>query len=143
MKIEHISLSAVVHSTENEEKVKTAIKNFLGFDCEYSLNTLKGHYGNELTYVEIDVPKKQLKSLWKEIIEILNRQEDFTYDFSNRLDDHNILHLRIDKQKAFLGEKVLLTSGDALVLKIKVVTYPARRDKIINELKDLLDKWNV
>jgi len=141
MKIESVSLSAVVHSTESRSKVIKAIKNILGFEFSYEFNTVKGHYGNELTYIRVDIPKKHIKTFWKEIVEMMKGQRKFFLgDLADRLDDDNILHLRIDKQEAFLGNKALVSTGDALVLKIKVVTYPANRDKIIKELKDQINE---
>mgnify|MGYP003886181531 CR=1 FL=1 len=55
-----------------------------------------------------------------------------------KLDEQNVLHLRIDKQKAYLGDVELIEGGDAIVVKAKIVTYPAKREKVIEAIKSML-----
>ncbi len=137
-KIEWIKVSAVVHSTEDREKVGYAIATLFPFEFEIMRSKAKGHYGNPLEYLEVEVKsRRKIREFWENLLLLLKEQSDEVVEtLEDRLDRQNVLHLRIDKQKAYLGEVVLNGGeGDAIVVKIKVVTYPSKRDRAIEALK--------
>ncbi len=51
-------------------------------------------------------------------------------DLASRLDDDGILHLRIDKQKAFQGMLALANDADAIDVQVKLKAYPAKPEEI-------------
>jgi RNA binding exosome subunit len=48
-------------------------------------------------------------------------------EMPDRLDDEQLFHMRFDKQAAFLGKLVLVSSSDAITVKVKIATYPRDR----------------
>jgi hypothetical protein len=48
-----------------------------------------------------------------------------------------MLHLRFDKQQAYLGNIAFSESVDPIIVKIKVATYPKNRDKAIEVMEEL------
>jgi len=56
-KIEWIRVSAVVHSTEDREKVGEAISTLFPFEFEIAVSKAKGHYGNPMEYLEVELTK--------------------------------------------------------------------------------------
>ncbi|MBO8179205.1 MAG: exosome subunit [Archaeoglobus sp.] len=138
-KIEWIRVSAVVHSTEDREKVGEAISTLFPFEFEIAVSKAKGHYGNPMEYLEVELTKSsEIKKFWAYFLELLGEQVDeILKTIDEKIDDQNVLHIRIDKQKAYLGEVELTSGGDPIAVKLRLVTFPSKREKIIEFAKEL------
>lgn len=139
MKIEWIRVSAVVHSTEDREKVGEAIATLFPFEFEIYVNKARGHYGNPIEYLEVELTKKkEIDGFWKNLMKSLGDQrKELVENIDERINGQNVLHIRINKQRAYFGEIKLSEGGDSIVIKAKIVTYPAKRDKVIEAAKTL------
>jgi len=146
MKIERINVNAVVYSTEDMEKVGEAIATLFPFEFEIEVTDATGHYGNPLKFLEVKLTKKrEIQQFLKHLFSSLS-QDDIQYlleTLEDRVDEEGVLHLRIDKQKAYLGEMEIVERGDAIVVRIKIVTYPARREKIIEAARNLIHSISI
>ncbi len=142
MKIERIVVSAVVYSTEDREKVAMAMATLFPFEFEIVRTPAKGHFGNPIEYLEVEITKKkQIKEFWNNLIKLLGDQKNYIINtLEERIDDQGQLFIRFDKQKAYLGEIEVTEKGDAVVVKAKLVTYPAKREKIVEFAKEILEK---
>jgi len=138
-KIEWIRVSAVVHSTEDREKVGEAISTLFPFEFEIAVSKAKGHYGNPMEYLEVELTKSsEIRKFWAYFLELLGEQVDeILKTIDERIDEQNVLHIRIDKQKAYLGEVELTSGGDPIAVKLRLVTFPSKREKIIEFAKEL------
>jgi len=141
MKIEKIVVSAVIHSTENQEKVLKALKSIFPFEPKFEIRNVRGHYGNPIAYVESRISdKKKVEELWNFLMNKLGNQRNILVDTADRrLDEDNFFHIRIDKQKAYTGLLELTEGSDAIVLKAKIVSFPSRRENILKNFKKLID----
>lgn len=137
-KIEWIKVSAVVHSTESREKVSQAIATFFPFEFEIQVSKAVGHYGNPIEYLEVELKKSsEIKSFWENFVLLLKEKKDVLLNtLDERLDSQNVLHIRLDKQKAYLGE-VEFSSVDPVAIKAKLVVFPSKRDKALEFAKEL------
>jgi len=142
VKIDRIVVSAVVYSTEDREKVALAMATIFPFEFEIVSYQAKGHFCNPIEYLEVEITKrKQIKEFWNNLINLLGDQREYIINtLEDRIDDQGQLYIRIDKQKAYLGEVVVTEGGDAVVVKAKLVTYPAKREKIVEFAKEILEK---
>lgn len=138
-KIEWIKVSAVVHSTEDREKVGEAISTLFPFEFEISVSKAKGHFGNPLEYLEVELTNSSdIKKFWKNLLELLGDQvKEVVSTIEDRIDEQNVLHLKFDKQRAYLGDVVLAKGGDVIAVKLRLVTFPAKREKVIEFAKEL------
>ncbi|AEA47056.1 RNA-binding domain-containing protein [Archaeoglobus veneficus] len=139
-KIERIIVTAVVYTTEDMEKVGEAISTLFPFEFEIVVSEAKGHYGNPMKFLEVEIAKKrEIKEFWNYLMELIGEQREYLLNtIDEKLDEQNVLHIRIDKQKAYLGE-IELGGRDSIVVKAKIVTYPARRDKALEAAKELIE----
>lgn len=138
-KIEWIKVSAVVHSTESGEKVSQAIANLFPFNnFEIQVSFAKGHFGNPIEYLEVEIKKNsEIRAFWKNLLNLLKDElENLLSNLEERIDAQNVLHIRIDKQGAFLGN-FRLSNLDPIAIKVKLVVYPARKDKAIEFVREL------
>lgn len=138
-KIEWIKVSSVVHSTEDREKVGEAIATLFPFEFEIFVNKAKGHYGNPLEYLEVEIKKSsEIKRFWNNFLKLIGEQvKELVENIEDRVDDQNVLHIKVDKQKAYLGNVVLSHGGDPIAIKVKLVTYPAKRDAILKFAREI------
>lgn len=137
-KIEWIKVSAVVHSTESREKVSQAIANIFPFEFEIQVSSAKGHFGNPLEFLEVELKKSsEIKLFWENLLKLLEKEvETLLKTIEERIDAQNVLHIRIDKQKAFLGV-FELSNIDPIAIKVKLVVYPAKKEKAVEFAKEL------
>ena len=138
-KIEWIKVSAVVHSTEDREKVGEAISTLFPFEFTINVSKAKGHFGNPIEYLEVVIKRSNdIKKFWRKLVELLGDQvKVLSNEIDSRIDAQNVLHIKIDKQRAYLGEVCLAKSGDPISVKVKLVTFPARRENVIRYAKQL------
>ncbi len=143
-KIERIVVSAVVHSTEDMEKVGEAIAELIPFEFEIEVSKAKGHFGNEMYFLEVEIKdKKKIKEFLKYILNRLKESEELKSlkrTLEDRIDPNNILHLRFDKQKAYLGE-IRLTSNDPIAVKVKIVTYPSKKEYAVKVVRNIIEEY--
>jgi len=138
-KIEWIAVTAVVYSTEDMKKVGEAIATIFPFEFDVKMTDVKGHYGNPMKFLEVEVERKKLKEFWNNLMELIGEQRKFLLNaIEEKLDEHNVLHIRINKQKAYLGE-IELGDRDAIVIKVKIVTFPAKRENVLDAVRELME----
>lgn len=137
-RIEWIKVSAVVHSTESREKVSQAIATFFPFEFEIQVSKAEGHYGNPIEYLEVELHKRsEIKVFWENLLNLLgDKREVLLKTIEERVDAQNVLHIRLDKQKAYLGE-IEFSSADPIAIKAKLVVFPSKRDKVLEFAKEL------
>jgi hypothetical protein len=140
MKIERIRISATVYSTEDPEKVAEAISAIIPFEFEISTTKAEGHFGNPLMYLEVEITgKKRIKSFWNNLMKLLEDQKNILLnELDLRVDENGFLHIRIDKQEAYMGRVKLISRGDGIVCRIKITTYPLKREKVIEAAKEMI-----
>ena len=112
--------------------MKTALSLFL-FDNEIRATQTEGHFGNPIIILEGKDRGKDCarfmelmkSSLCEDELETLKNER------CERIDDDCCFHIRFDKQAAFEGKVKIATTSDAIVAKIKLKAFPAKREKAI------------
>ncbi|MDI6645155.1 MAG: RNA-binding protein [Methanobacteriaceae archaeon] len=142
--IHNISYRVFVYGTENEEKVREAIKTLFPNSLPEK-DTNQGYYGNNVVVLHEKIDKK------RDIRDLIKKFQNLDYDVKNqiikglnkKIDNKGNLFLRFDKQEAYLGNLVVVEHGDSIHLKIKIAAYPSRKDKAIKIAKEMLGEKNV
>ena len=146
--IHYITLRATAHATEEESRVKKSLDLFLLNSVSSNTNTdefveemdVEGHYGNPITIYNAKLSRKsECNKLVEFVKKNLSSSERATLckEIPDRLDEEQIFHLRFNKQEAFLDRVVLSTSSDAIIVKMKVATYPKNWEQARKNLEDL------
>jgi len=119
--ISKVYLEAFSHATEDSERVKEAILNLAPTDIRERISKLLiteityGHYGNPIIIYKLNITEKALASkLGVHLLFRLNEEDkrELFRTLNLRLDHKRNMYLRLDKQKAFLGEIRLSKGGD-------------------------------
>ena len=137
-----VSVETFVNATEDEDRVVTAVKNLLGRELpeDFEIRYVEGTHGNPIGVLRVSYRRsREVKAL----INHLRQQSYWKWLVSEagpRMDESQVLHFRIDKQKALRGEYELWTMGEAIKVKIKIATYPSSREEAIRLFENTADE---
>ena len=121
--IGYIEIRVFAHSTEDTEKVLTAVRHTLpealGENLVFEKTVLTGHHGNPIVLFEAKLEDRQtLPSALQRIGSGLTALDKETLDSELKLHlEKGNLYLRFDKQRAFLGE-LRFSSNDPIHFKV-------------------------
>jgi Predicted exosome subunit len=148
--IHYTSLRVIAHSTEDISRVRAALDFFLWTaigkpkgtvtDEFVEVTDIEGHYGNSSVMLSSQITRKSDSARLARFIRDHMSPVDVELlrsEMPDRLDDDQLFHMRFDKQAAFLGKLVLSSSSDAIIVKVKIATYPKNRilaGQIVEEL---------
>jgi hypothetical protein len=150
--IHYILLRAIAHATEDRDRVLEALSLFLpqplsGGEASLSVSppeveTMEaaGHHGNPVVIYSATLKrKKEIKAFTDLLINGLSpdSRKLLLGELRERLDDELMLHLRFDKQQAYLGNIAFSESTDPIIVKMKIATYPKSREKAIEAMEEL------
>ena len=132
MNVHHITFRTSIAATESDDRVKTALSLFL-FDNETHSTQTEGHFGNPIIILEGKDRGKDCARFMELVKSNLseNELEILKEERCERIDDDCCFHIRFDKQAAFEGKVKIATTPDAIVAKIKLKAFPAKREKAI------------
>jgi len=131
-----IKVRLFCHSTENDEVLEEVMTNLIGSD-EFSIEISEGHHGNLMLIFDAELTKEKesvalFSNLGKPVIQYI------LDNIGDRIDDDCVFYLRLDKQKAVLGEYDIAHHGDVISVTAKVVSHPARKNIAEENLKEFL-----
>ena len=142
-------MRALAHATEDESRVKMALDFFLsGAGVREDSKLIEkiqaeGHHGNPITILSVRLKRKaDCLSFARFVRERLFGRGGgrLREEMPERLDDDQVLHLRFDKQAAYLQQVKLTDFSDAVVAKVKIETDPKNREKAGDIVEELFGK---
>ena len=129
-----IQIETFSHATEDIEKVKSLLSKFFSFDISFNENKTYGHFGNEITIVNVELSKnKEIKDFVSNFLTIVDKSY-ILETLEKRLDEDGILFIRMSKERVFNEDFTIDDNGDILI-SMKFVTYPKSREKVIENGK--------
>ncbi len=129
-----IQIETFSHATEDIEKVKSLLSKFFSFDITFNENKTYGHFGNEITIINVELSKnKEIKDFISNFLTIVDKNY-ILETLEKRLDEDGILFIRMGKERVFNDDFTIDDNGDIL-LSMKFVTYPKSREKVIENGK--------
>jgi RNA binding exosome subunit len=132
--VQRVEMTALVHATEDEAKVRKAIMNLLppGIDPPaFEAIKLQGYYGDPITTLKLNVKhRRPATELLEHIVKRLSSLDLQTLrdELPQRIDESKNLYIRLDKQKAYTGKAVLETH-DSIRVKARL-RLPHKADPV-------------
>lgn len=131
-----LSFRAFAQATEDDERVAEALR-FASAAKEVERQSSDGFHGNRIVILEAKLrSKREMEAFFRrlkkdEVALLLNTLE-------KRVDEDCTFFLRLDKQKAYLGELALTDQDDVISVKGKIKSYPKRREAALEATRDFL-----
>ena len=108
LEVVYAKLSAIVHATEDADRVLQALSRLFpdgSITSKVETRRLHGHYGNEIRTVNLSVrgatASRLLEHLWKSLSSL--DRVSFLDALDKHLDSSGTLHLRLDKEEILRG----------------------------------------
>lgn len=132
IEIDHITIQALCHATESEEKVLEALHVLYP---HFEKREATGHFGNPIYIFEAQIRKKReirelLPLMKKELATQLGK------NMRRRIDRKGNLYIRVDKQELFCRNVVVEDRGDVKII-IHIQSYPFRLEDAIQYAEDI------
>lgn len=138
-----VGISAIVHATESEEKIKKALKSLLPEEVEIEKSEAEGHYGDSKVILSTDIQRRPyLREFWDQILKKLveGEKEWLAENAIERIGEDCRLYLRFDKQLAVSDDKLKFSeSGNVLHIRINLSAYPAKKNIAVEKMKEFID----
>lgn len=136
--IHNISYRVFVYGTENEEKVREAIKTLFP-NSSPQTDTTESYFKNIVLILRDKITKKrEIKEFIKTLKQMdENSKRRLLNELNNKMDDKGNLFLRFDKQRAYLGDLKIIEHGDSIHVKIKIAAYPAKKENAIKLAREI------
>jgi RNA binding exosome subunit len=132
--VHSVELTALVHATEDEPKVRKAVLNLLppGIDPPaFEAVKLQGYYGDSITTLKLTVKhRRPATDLLEHIVRRLSSLDlrALLDELHKRIDESKNLYIRLDKQKAYTG-KAVLERHDSIRVKARL-RLPHKADPV-------------
>jgi len=132
--VQNVEVTALVHATEDESKVRKAVLNLLPPDIDppaFEAVKLQGYYGDPITTLKLNVKhRRPATDLFEHIVRRLSSLDlqALLDELPQRIDESKNLYIRLDKQKAYTGKAVLETH-DSIRVKAKL-RLPHKADPV-------------
>ena len=131
-----LSLTVFVRATEDVNKFLAVFRELFG--KEVSVERAEGVLGNPIIIIRAEARKKKAEKVWEDVKRRTEGIERIREDVEERLDGEGVLHLRFDKDTFVDGRFVPAEGGRTVKMEIKVTAFPARREKLIEAVRELL-----
>lgn len=108
--IKAAEISVFAHATEDEDKVKQAVKRLAKYDPTFESQRLTGHYEDPINLLTSKTAqKREATDFLANIVNKLSSldREILLNELPNRVDPQGRLYIRLDKQKAYHGRAAL------------------------------------
>ena len=132
--VHSVELTALVHATEDEPKVRKAVLTLLppGIDPPaFEAVKLQGYHGDPITSLKLNVKhRRSATDLLEHIVRRLSSLDLQTLldELPQRIDKSKNLYIRLDKQKAYTG-KAVLERHDSIRVKARL-RLPHKADPV-------------
>ena len=133
----YVDLRAFSYATEDQKRVKQALRSLLPDDADLNRVENVGHHGDRIVVfsARIDVADGM-----RHVLDRLSELDDIDRviaELDQRVDDNCALFLRLDKQGAFRGEVRL---GSGITVRAKVEAYPAKQATAVENARETLTR---
>lgn len=132
----YIDLRAFCYATEDEKRVREALRYYLPEETEIERTESEGHYGDRIVVLSTRVENADdMRHILRRVADL--KEIDRVLDeLDQRVDENCSLFLSLDKQAAFNGRAEI---GDGITLRAKVEAYPAKKPAAVENATEAIE----
>lgn len=133
-----LELQAFCQATEDDERVTRALT-FLLPDVAVATRSTQGHWGNRLALLTARTKEdSSIDAFWRRLGDA-GCVGQIRASLPDRLDKEGVLHVRLDKQAAYLGTVKTVRGDDTVTVRAKVAAPRARRGDLLKAARSYLE----
>ena len=132
-----VELRAFCHPTEQEDRVRAAIERAAP-GAAVATAQAESHFGPPLLILTARITAAGPKKAFWHRLKGAPGMDAAIESIKDHIDDNCVLHLRLDKQRAYQGEFVLVEHDDVVSVRAKVASFPAKRNEAARRAKTYL-----
>lgn len=133
----YIDLRTFCYATEDEQRVKRALRTLVPEEHDIDRQESKGHYGDRILIFSTRV---ETADEMRYVLGQLDTGDVFgriAAEIDDRVTENTELFIQLDKQAAFNGTVAL---GDGITVRAKIEAYPAKRAHAIENVTDAIEE---
>jgi len=136
--LHYIDLRAFCYATEDEKRVREALRTLLPEEFELQRMENEGHHGDRIIVLSARVEHADdMRVVLDRLGELPAEQRQRLLDeLDERVTDNTELFLTLEKQAAFSNDVRL---GDGITVRAKVEAYPASKEAAVENARDVLE----
>jgi RNA binding exosome subunit len=133
----YVDLRTFCYATEDDKRVEDALRTFLPEDYPVERAQSEGHYGDRIIVLSARV--ENADDIRHVLTQVASAPEidAVRAELDDRVDDNCSFFLTFGKQAAFGGN---VERGNGITLRAKVEAYPAKREKAVENARELLEE---
>ncbi|NHX38063.1 MULTISPECIES: RNA-binding protein [Haloarcula] len=133
----YVDLRTFCYATEDDKRVEDALRTFLPEDYPVERAQSEGHYGDRIIVLSARV--ENADDIRHVLMQVASAPEidAVRAELDDRVDDNCSFFLTFGKQAAFGGN---VERGNGITLRAKVEAYPAKREKAVENARELLEE---
>lgn len=138
----HAEFRTLAQATEDEAKVLAALRFVVGEESEVRREVQEGHHKNPIVVLAARMERTaDVRRFVQRLAEDDAVRTRLAAQLDSRMDDHGTFYLRVAKADALLGRLVpsFEAGEDAIQIRLKVATYPARGDVARAKMAEYLE----
>ena len=133
----YVELRTFCYATEDEKRVRAALRTFLPEETDIEREETEGHNGDRILVLSVRLERAdEVRHVLSRLAE-MDDLDGLLDELDQRIDDNCAFFLGLDKQAAYDGDVRL---GDGLMLRGKVEAYPAERERAIETAETALEE---
>ena len=129
----YVDLRTFCYATEDEKRVRAALRTFLPEELDIEREETEGHHGDRILVLSTRVENAdEMRHVLSKVAELPD-SDNLLDELDERVDDNCSLFLRLDKQAAYRGEAEL---GEGITFRAKVEAYPAEKEAAVENARE-------
>lgn len=128
--LQSLEVSYFIQATEDEGRVRLAVKALLGGELPEERQEAEGHHGNMIVWMRHHLTGEAAVAGFKGILSHMgeDEREAILGDLRSGLDEHNALYIRLSKQVLVMKGAAVLASSDPIRVRVKPRSYLVKGD---------------
>lgn len=135
--LHYIDLRTFCYETEAEQRVETALREFLPPDYPIDRDETEGHHGDRIVILSTRVDNADDIRAVMDVIRSTDEFDQLQNEIEDRVTEECSLFITFDKQAAYHGD---ISVGQGIRIRGKIEAYPAKQDLAIENAKSLLNE---
>ena len=136
--IHYILFRTQAHATEDVSRVVEALEHVLPLGTPIEQEETRGYFDNPIIILRAGLEKKAAEQYMEFLRTSLPEPdlEELINELPQRVSEDTNFYLRLSKQDAYLGDVRITYAEDAISIRVKIATYPAKYELALKQVRE-------